>query len=979
MGSVICRIIKKRILVPVAILALPVLFNIFFYNKDVKAAEDEWDVVNDSYSSVEIKDMKVTMSGGEIIIIARSKAASKETRIRYQTIGFGVSETYQEVRVRTKGYSGPAAPANVNILYLTEGQKKDLGVDEDGYRKTQFTFSAEAVNEKIGSKLQSITKGKKVYLNAVFQSYYLNDDDSRTIRKGKDGGITSWQEMMDAEIWGSDTLKGFEKYYNCEVGFVPGVQHNYLYHDYPDSEPVFKEQLDDKYVNAMVEFKKHVDKTSKSATGIEYDLSGYYIINRNNRSTIVGVKNIKGDPDTIYQIVTDASGKTRTPLGGVEVHIVYNKLPVQDNTYPCNLYYTFNGVKTKVASLPKHKIGDSISISDMHDKCGEKLSDNDHDVYNLIGFNITAIKEGITLGKVTKMTVGVDGKTEKNVLGASVKVVKGGINIYLHYTDSGHDIPPSIPTTTPKPTPPPYDDDLPGGTASKDLDIFSNVGEIRADIRGHERFTVALGVPTTESLYTQVRGNEYNISYYFNRRVVEKVYSIRVRKVYNLSWTDAKDKTKVKTDSVSVEQAIPVRRVCSYWEIVNFNYYVIDKAVIYNKALPGGIGTMYPDSVYYSPPAAITINRGGPESHIINPPQASPGYVIELPSEDIGGVGVKPTVPPQDFTYEANTMTEEMKVINDYLSFGGTVVLDGEIYTKKVPNLTNTAVLEVDIELTGENVLYKPNQIIPANILNEVYQSSGTLTYRNHPSAVNSSGSTKDFQIHGLNTVTVHTPVLCDASITTQNTTTGITSNDPYVQVLAVEKDCVQLVLDPDSKLSDFTVDINNYGTHLMYAGFYTRDFAWSLRDSAVSYIGKYNNIYRNEVRFPFDVFYRHPSGKEEFIPKNTWMRFGHNTPTFFLPMWVNEGVYTVDFRTIAVNGVNNESQLTKTQTYANFDRTNYVATDTVKVQVSGRIYGLSLYDVSDYPTWETIFRIKTDSARLKLNEGYPSGVKDVK
>jgi hypothetical protein len=51
------------------------------------------------------------------------------------------------------------------------------------------------------------------------------------------------------------------------------------------------------------------------------------------------------------------------------------------------------------------------------------------------------------------------------------------------------------------------------------------------------------------------------------------------------------------------------------------------------------------------------------------------------------------------------------------------------------------------------------------------------------------------------------------------------------------------------------------------------------------------------------------------------------------------------------------------------------VATDSVRVQVSGRIYGLTLYDVTDYPTWETVFRATEGSAVLKMNAGYPSGV----
>ena len=42
----------------------------------------------------------------------------------------------------------------------------------------------------------------------------------------------------------------------------------------------------------------------------------------------------------------------------------------------------------------------------------------------------------------------------------------------------------------------------------------------------------------------------------------------------------------------------------------------------------------------------------------------------------------------------------------------------------------------------------------------------------------------------------------------------------------------------------------------------------------------------------------------------------------------------------------------------ANTELENYVATDTANVEVSGRIYGLNLYDISDYPIWQDVFRI---------------------
>ncbi len=655
----------KRLLVPVAILALIIMT----YSSDLFcvaiAAEEEWDVVNDSESSVDIENMKVTMSNGDIVIVARSKAASSGTRIRYQTIGFGVSESYQNNIVYTKGYSGPAATQNIGIIPITEDRKEDLGTDAQGYTTTRFTFKAEEVNREVGYKLRSITKGKKIYLNAIFQSYYLNDDGSKTIRKGKNGGITTWQEMMNAEEWGTDSLRGFEKYYNCEITFAPGKQHNYLYYDYPDSNPEYIRQLGDEYINATVKFANAVEKTSKSPSGKEYGLTGYYIKKRSG-GEIAGARNIKGSEDYIYNTVIAASGKTKVPLGGLEVHIVYDKV-IEVGTITNKLYYTYNGGKSKYVADVEGSVGDKISISDMHTKCETELSKT-YDKYELIGFNITAIKAGTSLDGVTSMSVGVNGTTKNTILGTSVIVAKGGINIYLHYTDE-------FAAPTPKPTPPPYEYPE-GGYENKPLSNFSNVGEIRADLRGQERFNVLQGIPTTESLYTQVRGTEYNLSYAFTKRVVERTYSVTVQKNYSLTWTDAKDDTKTITETVPVTQTISVKRACAYWEITQFNYYTLDRAVIYNKALPGGSCTMYPDYRHYSPPSVSINHRGNENNHIIDPPQTASGFIIMLAPEELSEEGVKPTIPAQDFTYEANTMTEEIKVINDYLSFGGAAVLD---------------------------------------------------------------------------------------------------------------------------------------------------------------------------------------------------------------------------------------------------------------------------------------------------------------
>ena len=127
-------------------------------------------------------------------------------------------------------------------------------------------------------------------------------------------------------------------------------------------------------------------------------------------------------------------------------------------------------------------------------------------------------------------------------------------------------------------------------------------------------------------------------------------------------------------------------------------------------------------------------------------------------------------------------------------------------------------------------------------------------------------------------------------------------------------------------------------------------------------------------MKFPFDVYIKRVNEAETFVEKNTWIVLGQNTVTFYLPMWVTEGTYSVACRTISVN-----ADTTKlddiSESFVNSQLFNYLATNTFSVEVSGRIYGLTIYDLTDYPLWEEVFRVN-NSLDLKINnqDRYPDG-----
>ena len=184
--------------------------------------------------------------------------------------------------------------------------------------------------------------------------------------------------------------------------------------------------------------------------------------------------------------------------------------------------------------------------------------------------------------------------------------------------------------------------------------------------------------------------------------------------------------------------------------------------------------------------------------------------------------------------------------------------------------------------------------------------------------SVNPEGEDElEFNIDGINQVTVHTPVVCDYNI-----------NDAkkWCQLIDPDKALYQLVLE-----KNFDIDILTRGNHLDIKGYGDRDYT------------KYT--LRKEVIFPFDVML-----EEKICPANIPIIITGRT-NFRLPMTVDEGKYTIIVRTFAINylPISNSS----TEAYANFSRENYIAENKIKVEVSGRLIDFTLLNVKNTTMWE--------------------------
>lgn len=902
----------------------------------------------------------INVKDGKIIIKITSHAAT--TSIRYKTVGFYITTKEQKNMVKYKTYEGPDAPISPGKeIYLSEDYADvEYGKVINGETTTTFTFDESYVKQVMKEivDIDKLETATTIYFNAIFRTYQVVNGNEVYYP----GTERTWLEIMSAQSWGADSLSNFKEYYNIANEYIPGLQANTLYYDYNGTS---EKQclLDPLFIGETLRWYREAEKTFSKGENT-YKISGYKILNALTKKKVVE-KYIDADGITADQIL---NAYIKVQYGGMDVHLIY-ELDESTIEYANTLYYEYNGTKKLVGDLDKKIAGSKVTWS-IKMNANPPGSIFGSGTYQLQGYYIKAKDSSVKLQGVTSLYRSVDNATESQIKTASAIVVKGGINVYIVYGNVPTPSPSPIPSLTVTPTPAPTPIVTPlvipeGGREQQDMGTPVSTGIIRADNRGQERFVVESGIPTTESLYTQVNTTPYLIGYEFEKVVVIKEYNVKATKNYHLSWKDATG-TKTVTKTETITQAVTIRRACAYWTIKSLDYYTIDHAEIYNKALPDGKSIMYPDANYYGAPDLSTNKNSSDSYHMIDPVENNGTVMLESVSLSSSGAS-KPVINAGNLFFEADDKVGEIMVRSDYVAFQGVVVMNSSLVEKEAPDLQNLNVLKQPKNMTDDSALYKSNQIIEPTLANDTYSSTGNMIYKKHSDAISGKVGELNNMIVNINNVKVHTPVICDPIISC--------NNKKWVQLITPNKNSVPLVIDPESELSDFTVEISNTGLHSYRTGYMTRNMAWSLRSpNVVSYLAKFKTIYRNEVRFPFDVFRKSTDGEDQYIPKETWIAIAFTTPTFYLPMWVEEGDYTVNFRTIAVNATTDEKINIRTEKYANTIPSNYVATNTVKVQVSGRIYGLTITDVSDKRDWEEVFHYKGMTA-LKIDGNYANGV----
>lgn len=833
--------------------------------------------------------------------------------IKFYTVGWNVR------RDKTKEY-GTVTSRNPNGLYTDirgdtnyvtfDNEITKTGENVDGTLVTTFfNIDVEKFNKKmINAGMGELKPGDTLYLSAIMVSINGTPDNVRS------GPYHELQDIKEAEPWAHPN--DLDNYFEIRLDFDSPAIHpvdSYFYTTDNLTTPFKSEHIGDKYPGDAVTYTINGEPIMVY-NGISYQIVKSYLV----------YKLEDAQTQRYVQTASDAAVLTRNftvPLGGINVISIWQQL---------------NPVKVKFFSNTGEAIRD---VEDLGMKeYAEAVTYSFDESINYNGKTYQIAQSYFIDNTDTSTKKYVQNSGDAGLVTRHFTVPIGGTTVFGIYC-STDDTECSLPTTDP-PDPTPSEPEE-GEVITKEQMDPSATGVIQADDRDSEDFDVSDGIPTSEDLYVNVLAQDYLYHYTFTEMVGIKTYSVPVTRTYNLTWKEqvgtSEDGSPIyenKSDTETVTTDYDVEREYSYWEITELAVYGIDHSEVNNYALPDGGITIEPSNAYRDPTVDAEA-YGGESGHITDPEIEE----VDAGSKSVSGGNSRPSVPNEDLSSYAEDGVGEVQVNNDRLVFNGETIMDDAVEEKE----TEAPGEIPDPSEISRDILYEKDLTIsPTKTNKKDAESDGTITY--HLVAdIGSAEQNQTFDVEDINTVTVHTPVVMYPSIS---------DDQEHNQKIEPNSSRDALILD-----RPFTVTIPTEGQHDDYLGYGDRDYA------------KYTA--NKQVLFPFDVW---NSSKSQYIKANTWVDIPvvQLKTNFYMPVWVDEGDYTVSFRAIAENAPDDFTY----DTEANFSWQDHVAVNTVKVEVIGRLYDFRITDIGDYD-WESVFRT-TPGSSVHSQNVYWVGSQDI-
>lgn len=403
-----------------------------------------------------------------------------------------------------------------------------------------------------------------------------------------------------------------------------------------------------------------------------------------------------------------------------------------------------------------------------------------------------------------------------------------------------------------------------------------------------ENFDVAKGIPSGSYVDLSASVSPFAYEACFRRHYGEFTCSVPVFTTYRLVWSDSSGSHE---EIVTLNETYYVDRKFSFYCLSDYAVYTLQNVLFLQNALE------YPmQTASVTTPINCTIQQDQDPAHHYTFPNAAP---LSFDGGTLTGDGSRPVPPRNTMQSEADAALGAIQVQNDLLRIDNFLLLDNtasesEASAPILPFEDRSASLALSVCRISET---KPNSTDYKTFCTARYQSISSETIL-----------TKQFQ---GNSITVHTPVLCD---------TQISDGKKWNQQLHPDEKYASLILG-----RDFTLRTNCEGAHLELPGYGSRNYSEYVKEILVC--------------FPFPVYL-----EDTRLSANLWHAVTADSQ-FYLPTGVPEGLYSVKVRVLAKNTPARQSEeklASLCEEEANLERSHTIATRTLPVCVTGRLSDFS-------------------------------------
>jgi len=489
-------------------------------------------------------------------------------------------------------------------------------------------------------------------------------------------------------------------------------------------------------------------------------------------------------------------------------------------------------------------------------------------------------------------------------------------------------------------------------------------------------------IPGTEYVSFRAKFSAWMLNYQFYRHSGTKTVKYMVTVPYRTQYEDGATEELVISEEKTKTYEVLIPKVWSYWEVVSSGMYYPDKVTLYNDAFKEESIEVTVDRTGDTAaelPSYEAKKYGAEKNHVKWPEYDTDGttpvfYITLEEAEYI--ISERPdTLPDIDLHLgivcrnAAWADTRQAEVRSDRFKFNGETILSDAWQSGHGASLDETKLpKEEDIAMTSYEQTYKSGIELDELKPNGTYETTAVITYTGDEDNIGTP-ATKDVELDSINDLNIHTPVACDGVIT------------DGVEYKEDETGEEHAVLTLKEALNFFTLRIDNTGTHRMSLGYGAKDFRYAL--SGKSNVAEKDGSLLNQVKFPFDVYVdmgnnsRNADGTynttgDYFIEAGTWLTIGGEEKTFYVPVTQKNGMYWVDFRTIAVNFEiyveEVDTMKSYVQQYANTEPENYIASTMQELTIQSYLRNFLITGTDD--SYAEMQR-KQGNQALVLKKGY--------